>query len=189
MLQTLSRNWWALALRGVIAILFGVLALIWPGLTLWALVLLFGAYAFVDGIFSLVSAFRGRRPDVPWWWLLLEGIAGIGAGIIAFLWPGMTAFALVYLIAAWAVVTGIFEIVTAIRLRKEIEGEWLLVVSGVLSVLFGITVFFWPGAGALAIVWLIGAYAILFGVLMVILAFRVRNLAETYPDRMPRPAA
>jgi uncharacterized membrane protein HdeD (DUF308 family) len=177
-LPVLSRNWWALALRGVVAIVFGVLAFIWPGITLTVLILLFGAYMLVDGIFSIVAAVRAERHDARWWLLVAEGVLGVLAGIIAFLWPGLTALALLYLVAAWAIVTGILEIVGAIRLRQEIEGEWALIVGGILSVIFGVLLAVMPGVGILALVWLIGAYAVISGVLLIILAFRVRNRAE-----------
>lgn len=186
MVGTLSRNWWMLAVRGLIAIIFGILAFIWPGLTLWALVLMFGAYVFVDGIFALVTAFRGRDTNDRWWVFLLEGLAGIAAGVLAFIWPGMTAFVLLYLIAAWAIVTGVIEVVAAIRLRKEIEGEWVLALSGVASIIFGVLMVLWPGAGALAVIWLIAAYAIFFGVLLIFLAFRVRNHGLPFQGQAPR---
>lgn len=174
----LARNWWAIALRGVFAIIFGVLALIWPGITLGALILLFGAYVLVDGIFAVVAALRqvGDRPR--WWTLLIEGLLSIGAGVIAFVWPGLTALALLYLIAAWAVVTGVVEIIEAIRLRAEIEGEWLLGIAGVASIVFGLLLFGFPGSGALAIVWLIGIYAILFGIALIALGLRLRSLLQ-----------
>jgi uncharacterized membrane protein HdeD (DUF308 family) len=175
-----------LAIRGVMAIIFGVLAFIWPGLTLWALVLLFGVYAFVDGIFALITAFRGRSTNDRWWVFLLEGLAGIAAGVIAFIWPAMTAFVLLYLIAAWAIVTGIIEVVAAIRLRKEIEGEWVLALSGIASIIFGVLMVLWPGAGALAVIWLIAAYAIVFGILLIFLAFRVRNRDLPFQGQAPR---
>src|SRR5918998_4046388 len=179
-LPVLSRNWWALALRGLAAIIFGILAFVWPGITLWALILLFGAYMLVDGVFAIVAAVRVAGEAARWWLLLVEGILGVLAGIIAFVWPGLTALALLYFVAAWATVTGIFEIVGAIRLRREIEGEWALILSGALSVLFGVLlVVLGPGVGLLSLVWLIGVYAVAFGVLLLILAFRVRNERST----------
>jgi uncharacterized membrane protein HdeD (DUF308 family) len=176
MLETLARNWWVLAVRGALAVLFGLLALIWPGITVLALVLLFGAYALVDGVMALYTALFDRgRPGGRVGWLVLEGVAGVLAGIGAVVWPGITALVLLYLIAAWALVTGVAEILAAIRLRREIEGEWLMILTGALSILFGILAFLFPSAGALAVVWLIAAYAIAFGVVMVILAFRLRR--------------
>jgi uncharacterized membrane protein HdeD (DUF308 family) len=179
-LPVLSRNWWALALRGLAAIIFGILAFVWPGITLWALILLFGAYMLVDGVFAIVAAVRVAGEAARWWLLLVEGILGVLAGIVAFVWPGLTALALLYFVAAWAIVTGIFEIVGAIRLRREIEGEWALILGGALSVLFGVLlVAVGPGVGLLSLVWLIGVYAVAFGVLLLILAFRVRNERST----------
>jgi uncharacterized membrane protein HdeD (DUF308 family) len=175
MTTTLARNWWMLALRGVIAILFGIVAFIWPGLTLLSLVLLFGAYAFLDGVFSLIAAWRGRETNDRWWALLLEGILGIAAGVIAFGWPDAAAVGLLYVIAAWAILTGLLEIVAAIRLREEIDNEWLLGLTGVASIIFGLLLAIWPGAGLLTLTWIIGGYAIAFGVLMLLLAFRLRN--------------
>ena len=174
-----SRNWWALALRGLAAVIFGILAFIWPGVTVTILVLFFGAYVLWDGIFALVAAFRteGNRR----WPLILEGLVGIVVGLIAFIWTDVATLSLLLLIGAWAVITGIFEIIAAIRLREEIEGEWLLLLSGVLSVLFGIALFIWPAAGALAITWIIATYAILFGILMIVLGFRLRGRNEQRP--------
>lgn len=172
----LARNWWALALRGFFDVLFGIAAFVIPGITLVALVFLYGAFAMVDGIFALTAVLLGRtQGGRPWWSLLLEGIFGIAVGILTFAWPGITALALLYLIAAWALVTGILEITAAIRLRKEIEGEWLLALAGILSVLFALMLVANPGAGALAVVWIIGAYAIAFGVLLMMLGFRLRS--------------
>ncbi|MGZ4626231.1 MAG: HdeD family acid-resistance protein [Kineosporiaceae bacterium] len=177
MLETLTRHWWVLAVRGALAVLFGLLALIWPGITVLALVLLFGAYALVDGVMALYTALfdRGRPGGRGGGWLVLEGVAGVLAAIGAVVWPGITALVLLYLIAAWALVTGVAEIVAAIRLRREIEREWLMILSGALSILFGLLAFIFPGAGALAVVWLIAAYAIAFGVVMLILGFRLQR--------------
>ena len=169
-------HWWALAIRGAIAIIFGLAALLRPDIALEALILLFGAYALVDGVFAIVGVFGGTRGGTPRWLLLIEGIAGILAGIIAFVLPGLTAVVLLYLIAAWAVVTGIFEIASAIRLRQEIRGEWALIVGGALSVLFGVILaVIGPVAGLLSLIWLIGVYAVAFGILMLITAFQVRG--------------
>jgi uncharacterized membrane protein HdeD (DUF308 family) len=177
-LRTLGRNWWALALRGVAAILLGILAFAWPGITLFVLVLFFGASMLVDGIFAIVAAVRAAGEEDRWWLLLIEGILGVLAGLVAFFWPGLTALALLYFIAAWAIVTGIMEIVAAVRLRQEIEGEWALGLSGLLSVIFGVLLVVLPApAGLLSLVWLIGAYAVATGVLLLILAFRVRSEA------------
>lgn len=178
-------HWWALALRGVIAILFGLAALVRPGIALEALILLFGAYALVDGAFAIVGVFGGTRSGTPRWLLFLEGVVSILAGIIAFVYPGLTAFALLYLVAAWAIVTGLAEIATAIRLRQEITGEWALILGGILSVLFGLLLAVLPGVGILSLIWLIGAYAVVFGVLMLITAFMVRG-REQRGDERPR---
>jgi uncharacterized membrane protein HdeD (DUF308 family) len=174
-MTALARNWWALAIRGAAAIIFGLLTFIMPGVTLAVLVLLFGAYAIVDGIFNLIAAFRSAHDERPRWLLALEGLVSIGAGIVTFAMPGLTALVLVYIIAIWAIVTGVLEIVAAIRLRDVIRNEWWLVASGVLSVIFGLLLVVAPGAGALALVFWIGAYAIIFGALLVGLAFRLRR--------------
>lgn len=172
MLHTLARNWWALALRGLLAVLFGLLTFILPGITLVTLVLLFGAYALADGIFNVIAFFRVASHQ---WALLIEGVIGIIAGIVTFALPAITAIALLYLIAFWAIFTGVFEIIAGIRLRKAMTNEWLLLVMGVLSLLFGVLILFAPGAGALAIVLWIGAYALVFGIFLLALAFRLRG--------------
>jgi uncharacterized membrane protein HdeD (DUF308 family) len=174
--ETASRHWWAFALRGLVAILFGVLAFAWPGVTLQVLVLLWGAFAFVDGVLALVAAIRTDNDHR--WGLLLEGIVGIGAGIVTFLYPGLTALVLLYIIAVWALLTGILELVAAVRLRKVIQNEWWLALSGIVSVLFGIVLLAAPGAGALAVVWLIAAYAIVFGILNLALAVRLHGMGQ-----------
>jgi uncharacterized membrane protein HdeD (DUF308 family) len=178
MLQVFARNWWVLVLRGISAVVFGILALIWPGIALVVLVLLFGAYAVVDGVLAIWAGFSSRRRSESWWVLLLEGAIGIAAGIVVLIWPGITAIILLFLIAGWAIITGIFETVGAIKLRKQIENEWFLVLSGLLSVAFGVLIAVWPGVGLLTLVWLVAIYAILFGVLMSILGFRLRAAGQ-----------
>jgi uncharacterized membrane protein HdeD (DUF308 family) len=175
-LRELTENWWLLLLRGIAAIAFGLLAFSWPGLTLLTLVLMWGIYAIADGILALWAAIAGRGGEMaPRWWLAVVGIAGILAGALAFVWPGMTALVLLMFIASWAIVIGVLQIWGAIRLRKEIEGEWLLGLSGVLSVAFGVIMFAQPGAGALAVVWLIGWFAILAGCVYIGLAFQLKK--------------
>ncbi len=179
MVKVLTRSWWALALGGVAAVLFGILAFIWPNIALIVLVALFGAYALVDGIFSIVVAAEGAAHHQSWIWPALLGVAGIAAGIITFIRPGITALALLYVIAAWAIVTGVLEIVTAIYLRREMTNEWLLILAGALSVLFGVLlIVIGPPAGLLTLVWLIATYAIIVGVLRIGLAFRLHGLQQ-----------
>jgi len=180
MLRLMARNWWLLVLRGIIAILFGLIALTRPGVTLHALVLIWGAYAFVDGVLAFVAAFSGSA-GAPWWLLIFEGIAGVIAAAAALFFPGVTAVVLLLVIAIWAIITGILEIVEAIRLRKEIEGEFWLALAGAGSVVFGLLLIARPGIGALAVVWMIGVYALLFGGVLIALGFRVRALKSTLP--------
>jgi uncharacterized membrane protein HdeD (DUF308 family) len=174
MFEVLTGKWWVVGLRGIVAVLFGIVALVSPGITLVALVFLFGAYALVDGLFAIVTAIGGSGSER--FWFLLEGIIGIAAGIIAYAYPDITARALVYLIAAWAIFTGVFEIMAGFEL--PVSKDWLLALSGLASVVFGVLVFFYPASGALAIVWLIGIYGVLYGVVMVILAVRLRSLGR-----------
>jgi uncharacterized membrane protein HdeD (DUF308 family) len=176
MLSMLTRNWWVFALRGLVAIIFGILALIWPGQTLLALVLLFGAFALVHGILTAFVGIASYRYFERWWAVLLEGVAGIVIGVLTFFWPNTTALVLLYFIAAWALITGVFEIVAAIQLRRVITGEWAMILSGLLSILVGVLLFVFPGAGAVSLVWLIGIYAIVLGILLIVLAFRLRGL-------------
>ncbi|HEX4987053.1 MAG TPA: HdeD family acid-resistance protein [Burkholderiales bacterium] len=176
MLDQLRANWGWIALRGAAAAVFGLAAFAWPGFTLVLLTIAWGAYALVDGAFALVAGFRLRDGGKPMWALILVGALGVGAGILTLLWPGMTALALLMFIAAWAIVTGIFQIVAAVRVRREIDNEWMLILSGALSVVFGVLMVLSPGAGALAVTWLIGAYAFVFGILLLILAFRLKGM-------------
>ena len=174
----LANNWWSLVIRGLVAIILGLLTFAWPGITLTALVLVFGAYALIDGIVNLAGVWRVSRAHERWWPLLIEGVAGVIAGLITFAWPAITALSLVFIIAAWAMVTGVLEIVAAVRLRKYISGEWLLGLAGVASVIFGILLAAAPLAGALVIALWFGIYAIIFGILEVILGFRLRTWAH-----------
>lgn len=188
MSQGLARNWWVVALRGVLAIFFGILAFIWPGLTVLSLVLLFGAYALVDGLFAVIAGISSYGRNKRWWAMLVVGLAGIALGVLTMIWPGTTALVLLYFIAAWAIVTGIFQIVAAIQLRREITNEWALILGGALSVLFGVLLVVFPGAGALSLTWMIAAYAVLFGVLLIALAFRIRGLASASQPGQPARA-
>jgi uncharacterized membrane protein HdeD (DUF308 family) len=187
-METLARNWWVLVVRGVFAILFGILALVLPGATVFALVILFAAYMAVDGIMAIVMAIRRAQARREWWPLVLEGLAGIAVAVITVIWPDVTALALIYLIAAWALVTGVMEIVAAIRLRKVIRGEFFLGLAGAASIAFGIIAIVFPGEGALALIWLIGAYAILFGVLLIALGIRLRSWRGTGGTEAPTTA-
>jgi uncharacterized membrane protein HdeD (DUF308 family) len=179
MLTQLMHNWWLVVLRGLLAILFGVIAFTWPGIAIFTLVLFFGAYALIGGIFALIAAIN--HPGHQRWWLLFEGIVSVIAGILTFAWPGITAITLLYVIAVWAIWTGIFQIIAATELRKELTHEWLFILSGILSVVFGAIVIARPGVGALSIVWLIALYAVIFGILFIALGFRLRSLAHHFP--------
>src|ERR687892_1251974 len=168
-------SWGALALRGLVAILFGLAALFWPGLILAVLIVLFGAYALVDGVLAVIAAFRSSGRGMRRPLLLIEGAIGILFGILALFWPGLTALALLYIIAFWVILSGIARIVMAIMLRREIENEWSIALSGVLSVILGIVLIFLPGAGLLAYTWLIGLLALAVGISLIYYAFRVRG--------------
>jgi uncharacterized membrane protein HdeD (DUF308 family) len=168
-------NWWALVLRGLLAVLFGLAALFWPGLTLVVLVYLFAAYALVDGIFAIAASFRPSARHTRGWWLLVEAVMGILTGLVAFFWPGITALVLLYVIAAWFVFTGASRIAAVISHRRGAGNEWLIGLSGVLSIIFGIILAFLPGVGLLSLTWLIGIYALVFGILLIAFGFRVRG--------------
>ncbi len=173
-----AHDWWVVLLRGIVAVLFGLLAFFLPSITLIVLVLLFGIFAIVDGILSFERAFSASSRNESWIWPTIIGVLGIAAGVAAFIWPGITALVLLYIIAAWALLTGIVEIIGTIRMRREISDEWLFVLGGVLSVLFGLLVFARPGVGAIAVVWLIGFYAIVLGIQRIAVAFRMRDWQE-----------
>ena len=172
--SVLVRNWWALALRGILAILLGLAAFILPGITLAVLIALFGAYALIDGVLAIVAGVRAAEHHERYASLLWRGLCGIAAGLVAFLAPAITAVVLTLLIGVWAVITGALEIVAAVHLRRA-HGEWLLVLNGALSILFGLLLFVLPALGILTLLWLIGGYAIFFGILMLTLALRLRG--------------
>ena len=186
MLQMLAENWWIFAVRGVAAIIFGVLAFLWPGPTVIVLALLFGAYALVDGVAMLVSLIRGdpaaRRNA---WTVGLIGVLGVVAGIVAVIWPEITALSLLFVVAAWSIVTGITQIIAAIRLRREIEGELWLGLGGLITLLFGVYLAIFPGLGLLSLVWLVGVWAVIFGIVSLVLAYRLRAMQR---GRAPQPA-
>lgn len=171
----LARNWWLMVLRGLFAVLFGLAALAWHNPALAALVLLFGVYSMADGLLAVIAGLTRHNGSLPWWLLLMEGSAGVLVGVLTLLLPGLTAITLLYLIATRAIITGIVEIVSAIRLRAEIDNEGFLAVSGVLSAALGMVLVIWPRPGALGLVWVIGAYALVFGLLLVGLGFRLWN--------------
>ncbi len=175
MVSLLAQNWWLVALRGLAALLFGLLAFTVPGPTLVAGVYAFGAYTLVDGILTIVSALRGTGGERRWWAMLLEGLLDIAAGILTFVVPAVSAGLILILIAIWAITTGVAEIRTAIRVRREIAGEWLLGLAGALSVLFGLLLFLVSGAGPLVVILLMGTYAVVFGLLLVGLGLRLRG--------------
>ncbi len=180
-MNALVRNWWLMALRGLAALVFGLLTLFYPAVSLAVLILLFGTYALVNGLFIIAAAVAKRRGEPHWVALLVSGLLSVAIGGLAFFRPGLTAVALVYLIAAWSLVTGIGEIAAAVRLRKVITGEWMLILAGLLSVVFGLALFLFPGAGALAVALWIGAYAAVLGVLLIMLAFRLRGWGRAHP--------
>jgi uncharacterized membrane protein HdeD (DUF308 family) len=178
----LARNWWSLVIRGVLAILLGIMTFAWPGITLTVLVFLFAGYALVDGVVSIAGAVRAAEAHERWGALLLEGIVGIAAAAVTIAWPAITALALVWVIAAWAIITGVFELVAAIRLRKHISGEWLLVLGGLASVAFGVLILIAPLAGALVIALWFGVYCVVFGVVLVALGVRLRSWGKAAPS-------
>lgn len=176
--------WWAVLLRGIAAIVFGILAMVWPGVTLLALVFVFGAYAVVDGVVDAVRAIQARHEVDTWVWWLLGGIASVVAGILAFAWPGITAVAAAILIGAWALVTGVFEVIGAFRLRRMGVGHWgWLVASGLLSIVFGLVLMVFPGDGIVSLVWVLGVWAVVFGVFLVIAALQVRKAVGAITGR------
>lgn len=180
----LTERWWVFVVRGVIAILFGILCFVQPELSLTTLVLMFGIYAIADGVLGVFVAVTGRKELEDWWVLLLWGLIGIAAGVLTFAAPSITALILLFYIAAWAVVSGVLQIALAIRLRKEIEGELFLVLAGILSIGFGLILMARPGDGALAVVWIIGIYAVAHGITLAVLGMRLRSFRSRVKERL-----
>lgn len=176
-LPPLARHWWVFLVRGLVAIAFGLAAFFYPVATLFTFILFYAVFSIVDGLFAVVSAVRGQEGMGARWWLALIGVLSVVAGLAAYLWPGLTALALLTLIGIWALVYGVVEIIGAIRLRKEIDNEWLLLAHGIIAALFGLIVLARPSAGALALIWLIASFALASGVVLVILSFRLKGLA------------
>lgn len=174
--RAMSDHWWVPLLRGIAAVIFGLIALAMPGLTVLVLLLTFGAYAIFDGVLAIVTAFRRKGSDDQWWAWALDGLLSVVIGVMALTWPAETAVAFILWMAAWAVVAGVFRIIAAIRLRREIEGEWALGLSGLLLILWGILLVMMPAAGILGAAWMIGGFSLLIGVLLILLAFRLKSL-------------
>lgn len=181
----LAGKWWTFVLRGILAILFGVVTVIMPGIALLSLILVFAFYAISDGVFGFVSAFRREPGQPPWWAMLLQAVFSLIAGLLALFMPGITAMALLYLIAGWAIATGVMQIVAAIRLRKQITGEWAMILMGLLSIAFGVLAAIFPSAGALAVLLWIGAYMFVFGILLISLGIRLRKWAKRTDAHAP----
>jgi uncharacterized membrane protein HdeD (DUF308 family) len=175
MMGTLSKNWWMLLIAGLAALVFGVLSFIYPGMTLAILVSFYGAYALVDGIFRVIASVNQGERGQPWGFLLISGIISILAGIVTFFYPGITAAVLYWIIAIWAIVHGILEIAAAIQFRRIVPHDWALALGGVLSILFGVLLFLYPASGILTLIWLIAIYAVLYGIVQIMLAVRVHN--------------
>jgi len=186
--QVTSHNWGMLALRGLLAIAFGLVALFLPGIALLAFIIVFAVYAIFDGALAISAAIRGRATLPRWGWVLFEGIVSVAAGILAFFYPGITALVLLYIVAAWAILTGVLQIIAAITLREQISYEWLLGLAGVLSIVFGIVLFLFPGAGLLSLLWMVGIYSIIFGALYIIRAFQLRSANPAAPAT-PAPSS
>ena len=173
----LARNWWVLLLRGILAILIALLLWFQPAIAIGAAMLVFGIFALIDGVLGVWMAFSHRRTNPQWWLLLLWGLAGIGIGVITFISPPITWLVLLMFLAAWSIITGVLQIVAAVGLRKEIEGEWLLGLGGLVSVIFGAMLVWRPVAGSIAVAWVVGIYAFIWGIVLVMLSFRVKKLA------------
>jgi uncharacterized membrane protein HdeD (DUF308 family) len=187
-LPHLARYWWAFVLRGVLAILFGVLAFVRPGITLEVLVLLFGFWALFDGVLALIGSVGAAEAHEPWWPLVLIGLLGIAAGIVTLRWPGITALALLLVVAYWSIFRGVLEIAAAVRLRHLVQGEAWFILGGIASIAFGVLLVLFPGSGLLAVIWLVGLYAVIFGIALLMLGFRLKSLAGESPAPTPARA-
>ncbi|HUO92184.1 MAG TPA: HdeD family acid-resistance protein [Rhizomicrobium sp.] len=177
MFATLAKNWWAFAIRGLLGVLFGIIAFAWPGVTMLSLVIVFAAYAITDGVFAIIAAVRAASHHERWTLFLLEGIVGIVAGVLAFMWPGLTVIVFVTLVAFWALLSGGLMLAAAFRLDTH-HGRWWFALGGVASIIYGVLLLIAPVIGALVLTWWIGAYALVFGIAMLIAAFRLRTLAH-----------
>ena len=179
LLGKLAENWWLLLLRGLAAIAFGVIAFLWPGITLVALTYLFGIYAIVDGVVAIWAAFNAQGDAAPRWWLGLSGVVSIIAGIVAFAYTGITALMLLVFIAVWAIIIGVLQLYAAIQLWKVVDNDWWLILSGLLSIAFGAVLIAWPSTGALAVIWTIAWFAVFFGCMFIGLAFELKKFKRT----------
>src|SRR5512132_2582821 len=186
--EVLADSWWAVGLRGLLGILFGLICLLTPGIAVGAFVILFSAYMLVDGVFAIISGIKAARNGERWGLLILEGIVDIAAGVVAFLWPGITAVAFVLLIAVWALVSGALMLVAAFRLNID-HGRWWLALGGIASIIFGVVLIIAPVVGAVVLTWWLGAYALVFGVLLLVLAFQLHSRREEKRRRKPAAAA
>jgi uncharacterized membrane protein HdeD (DUF308 family) len=187
MLGIIAQGWWMLLIRGVAAIAFGLLTFFWPAITLFVLIILFAAHAVVDGAMAIALGLQLRKQvdATPWLPITLMGVISVAAGVVAIAWPALTAAVLLFLIAGWAIARGVFEVVAAVHFRKVIENEWFLGLAGLLSVMFGVSLIAWPRAGLLSLMWLVGSFSIAFGVLMCLLAFRLRGLEQNVRAHLP----
>jgi len=183
----LSTFWWLLLIQGVLAVIFGGIAISWPGITLFSFILLFGAYAIVDGVSRVVDSVWHRDAYKHWWSVLLWGLISIAGGVLVFSWPGLSAVLLLFIIGARALAGGVLEIIESIRFRKTVDGAWLMTLGGIASIIFGVIVFAWPGATALGIIWVIAIYAIIFGVKEIVLSFKVKWTGSSMEPE-PQPA-
>jgi uncharacterized membrane protein HdeD (DUF308 family) len=181
LLETLKRHWWVPVIRGIAAIVFGIIAFVYPGLTIATLVLFFGAWILIDGIFRIVGAIGHRASDPDWGWQLVVGLLGIIVGLLTFHAPQITALALVIYIAAWALMIGASEIALAVKMRREIKGEWFLILMGLASIVFAVLLLWNPIVGAAAVIWLIAWYAVVLGILAIFFGFRLRSLKTLAP--------